>query len=102
MLPPPAVNANLLPVQNNMAKLPANIATFGQCKSMTNPGNAAFPTTGVLVPCVPTVAAPWIPGCAHTMIGGLPAVNTTCTCICTLGMGTIKVNTTSAPTINVG
>lgn len=80
----------------------ANIPTFGQCMSMTNPANATFATTGVYAPCVPAVAAPWTPGCTATKINGLPALNSTNTCICTLGAGTIRVVTSMAPIVNVG
>jgi hypothetical protein len=79
-----------------------NIPTFVECKSMTNPANATFATTGVYAPCVPAVAAPWTPGCTATKINGLPALNSTNTCICTLGAGTIRVVTSMAPIVNVG
>jgi hypothetical protein len=80
----------------------ANIPPFVQCMSMTNPANATFATTGVYAPCVPAVAAPWTPGCTATKINGLPALNTTNTCMCTLGAGTIRVVTSMAPIVNVG
>ena len=79
-----------------------NIPAFGQCMSMTNPANATFATTGVYAPCVPAVAAPWTPGCTVLKINGLPALNSTNTCICTLGAGTIRVVTSMAPIVNVG
>lgn len=97
------VNATGQPAQNSTAiATGANIRPFVLCRSMTNPANATFATTGVYAPCTPMVAAPWMPGCLHTMISGAPAVNTTCTCVCTVGMGTIKVTASLAPTVNVG
>lgn len=97
------VNAVNMLAANVSAFAPtANIPPFGQCMSMTNPVNAAFATTGVYQPCVPIVTAPWTPGCTATKINGLPALNTTNTCFCTIGAGTIRVVTSLAPIVNVG
>jgi hypothetical protein len=98
-----AVSAMNMLAANVSAMVPmANIPTFGQCMSMTNPANATFATTGVYAPCVPAVAAPWTPGCTALKINGLPAVNSTNTCMCTLGQGTIRVVTSMAPIVQVG
>jgi len=98
------VNATMQPAANVSAiATGVNVKPFAPfCMSMTNPANAAFPTTGVYAPCTPMVTAQWTPGCTHTMISGLPALNSSCICICTIGAGTIKVTTSLAPTINVG
>jgi len=98
------VNATMQPAANVSAiATGVNLRPFAPfCMSMTNPANAGFPVSGVYAPCTPVVAAPWAPGCAHTMISGMPALNSSCVCVCTLGAGTIKVSQSLAPTINVG
>ena len=97
------VNAVKLVAANVSATIAiTTIPPFVQCKSMTNPANATYATTGVYAPCVPTVAAPWTPGCTATKINGLPALNSTNTCICTLGGGTIRIVASLAPIVNVG
>jgi uncharacterized Zn-binding protein involved in type VI secretion len=59
---------------------------FGMCTSMANPQVAAATAAalGVLtpMPCVPVIAAPWAPGSPTVLVGGKPAVNNTCKCMC--------------------
>lgn len=63
-----------------------NIMPFGMCRSMANPQVAAATAAaaGVLtpMPCVPVIAAPWAPGSPTVLVGGKPAVNHTCKCMC--------------------
>ena len=52
----------------------------------------ASPIMGVLTPqpCVPVTAAPWAPGSPTVLVGGKPAVNNTCKCMCNWG-GVIQI-----------
>lgn len=63
-----------------------NIMPFGMCRSLANPQVAAATAAaaGVLtpMPCVPVIAAPWAPGSPTVLVGGKPAVNHTCKCMC--------------------
>lgn len=71
-----------------------NIAPFGMCSSILNPVVAAATAAklGVLtpMPCVPSVAAPWAPGCTDVLIGGIPALESGSTAIC-MWAGIIKI-----------
>ena len=71
-----------------------NIPTFGMCSAPTNPvviaATAAKLGVFTPAPCVPATAAPWIPGVPLVMINKMPALNNTCTCMCSwLGVITI-------------
>lgn len=70
-----------------------NILPFGMCTTPSNPQVAAATSAamGVLTPqpCIP-VTTPWKPGAATVLIGGIPALDNTCTCQCTWG-GVITV-----------
>jgi|ERR1017187_789827 uncharacterized Zn-binding protein involved in type VI secretion len=93
----------VLPINKTNATTPAaniadsipmtNIPTFGMCMSIANPAvaSATAAALGVLtpMPCVP-VTAPWTPGSATVMIGGMPALNNTSTCMCCWG-GVIQI-----------
>ncbi|MBM7116151.1 DUF4280 domain-containing protein [Archangium primigenium] len=83
------------PAANIMDNKPmVNILPFGMCQSMANPMVAAATAAalGVLtpMPCVPATAAPWAPGCPKVLIGNMPAVDSTCTLMCSYG-GMIQV-----------
>ena len=71
-----------------------NIMPFGMCTSMANPQVAAATAAalGVLtpMPCIPVTSAPWAPGSPTVLVGGKPAVNHTCKCMCNWG-GVIQV-----------
>jgi hypothetical protein len=56
-----------------------NIPVFGTCKILT----AA--ASGVPTPCVPATVAPWAPGSPTVMVRGMPALNSTSKCVCTIG-----------------
>ena len=63
-----------------------NILPFGMCSSLANPSVASATSVamGVLTPqpCTPVIAGTWLPGSPTVMIGGKPAVNQTCKCMC--------------------
>ena len=94
----------VLPTNKVMAPAPAatimdhipmvNIMPFGVCSSPSNPTVAAATAAalGVLtpMPCIPVTAAPWIPGSPKVLIGGMPALNNTCKCMCNWG-GVISI-----------
>ncbi len=71
-----------------------NIPPFGMCSAPTNPQVIAATAAklGVFtpVPCVPATAAPWVPGSATVMLGGVPALNDASKCMCTW-LGVISV-----------
>ena len=84
------VMASKQPAATIMDHIPiANIPPFGMCTSPANPMVAAATAAalGVLtpMPCIPNTTAPWIPGNPTVLINGSPALNNTCTCICTWG-----------------
>ncbi|KVO16967.1 hypothetical protein WL40_33870 [Burkholderia ubonensis] len=72
-----------------------NIPTFAMCSSPANPAVAAATAAamGVLtpMPCVPAIAAPWVPGAPTVLIGGQPALNNMSKCVCNWG-GVISIN----------
>ncbi|MGN1180543.1 MAG: DUF4280 domain-containing protein [Suilimivivens sp.] len=63
-----------------------NIPPFGMCSSLANPSvaSATSAASGVLTPqpCTPVISGTWLPGSPTVMIGGKPAVNQTCKCMC--------------------
>jgi Domain of unknown function (DUF4280) len=71
-----------------------NIMPFGVCISPANPVVAAATAAalGVLtpMPCIPNTVAPWVPGSPTVILGGMPLLNNTSTCMCTWG-GVISV-----------
>lgn len=71
-----------------------NIMPFGMCTSMANPQVAAATAAafGVLtpMPCVPVIAAPWVPGCPTVLVGGQPVLNQGSKLMCNWG-GVIQV-----------
>jgi hypothetical protein len=94
----------VLPASRTMAGAPAanimdnkpfvNVMPFGTCNSMSNPMVAAA-TAAALgaftpMPCIPALAAPWVPGSPTVMIANMPAVNSDCKLMCNWG-GVIQV-----------
>ena len=77
---------------------------FGMCSSLANPtvASATAAALGVLtpMPCVPTVPAPWIPGCPTVLIGGYPALDNSCKAMCAFA-GVISITMTPAVTVQV-
>ena len=68
-----------------------NIPTFGQCRCMDNPENAAYAATKVYAPCVPMTES-WIPDVPTITVGGLPILDKATKCMCDWG-GEIGVET---------
>ena len=72
----------------------SNIPPFAMCSSLANPTVAAATSAalGVLtpMPCIPTVAGPWIPAAPKTMLGKVPALVSGSMCTCAFG-GVIQV-----------
>lgn len=63
-----------------------NIMPFGMCQSLTNPAVSAATSAamGVLTPqpCTPVISGTWFPGSPTVLIGGKPALNQSCKCMC--------------------
>ena len=83
------------PADNVMDMVPnMNIPPFGMCQSMSNPQVAAATAAalGVLtpMPCIPVPAGPWKPGSPTVQIGGMAALNNSCTANCAWG-GMIQI-----------
>ncbi len=75
-----------------------NIPTFGQCRCMDNPENAAYAATKVYAPCVPMTES-WIPDVPTITVGGLPILDKATKCMCDWG-GEITVEV-AAPNMDV-
>lgn len=95
VLPDKAVMTSNMPAANIMDNVPfKNIMPFAMCMSLANPtvASATAAALGVLtpMPCVPATAAPWTPGVPQVMVKNMPAVNNTCTLMCSYG-GVISV-----------
>lgn len=94
-VPPTLVMAGDMPTGTIMHMSPmVNIPTFGMCNSPSNPeviaATAAALGVHTPMPCVPATVAPWAPGAATVMIGGMPALSDDSTCMC-LWAGTITI-----------
>ena len=82
-----------MPAATIMDNVPMkNIMPFGMCSSMANPTVAAA-ALGVLtpMPCVPVIAAPWVPGSPTVLIANKPALNNSSKLMCNWG-GVISIN----------
>lgn len=66
-----------------------NILPFGMCSSLLNPtvASATAAALGALtpMPCIPVPAGTWVPGVPKTLIGGIPAIDNSCTLTCAYG-----------------
>jgi hypothetical protein len=71
-----------------------NIASFGVCKSPTNPTviSATAAALGVLtpMPCVPATTGPWIPGAPTITAGGKSMLTSDSKCMC-MWAGSISI-----------
>lgn len=95
VLPVNRVLAQNQPAANIMDHVPmVNIPPFPMCASPANPTVIAATAAklGVFSPsaCVPATPAPWVPGAPTVMIGGMPALDNTSTCMCIWG-GVISI-----------
>ncbi|WP_199185553.1 DUF4280 domain-containing protein [Streptomyces carminius] len=63
-----------------------NIPTFGMCASPLNPAVVAATAAAAGVPtpapCVPAIAAPWVPGSPTVRVNRQPALTAASTCVC--------------------
>ena len=87
VLPNAKVMCSNMPAASIMDNIPmTNIMPFGMCTSMANPQVSAATSAamGVLtpMPCTPVISAPWAPGSPTVLVGGKPALNNTCKCMC--------------------
>jgi hypothetical protein len=102
------VNRTLIedqPAANIQDRVPmVNIMSFGLCMSPANPAvaTATAAAMGVLtpMPCIPATPAPWMPGVPTVLIGGMPAIDNTCSLMC-LWAGVIQVVTPGETTVMV-
>lgn len=95
VVPEPTVLSSSLPAANIMDNKPVvNIPPFAMCSSPANPTVAAATSAamGVLtpMPCVPAIAAPWVPGNPKALVRGCPALTSESTCMCNWG-GVISI-----------
>lgn len=84
-----------MPAANIMDHQPmVNIMSFGVCITPSNPMVAAATAAalGVLtpMPCIPATTTPWITGTPNVLLGNMPALDNTHTCMCMWG-GVITV-----------
>ncbi|HQS00203.1 MULTISPECIES: DUF4280 domain-containing protein [unclassified Polaromonas] len=83
------------PAANIMDHVPfVNVLPFGMCNCPSNPMVAAATAAalGVLtpMPCIPMTAAPWMPGSATVLLGGMPALQNSSKLMCQWG-GVIQI-----------
>jgi Domain of unknown function (DUF4280) len=95
VLPENRVMGTIMPNANIMDNKPfVNILPFVMCQSMANPMVAAATAAalGALtpMPCIPMTTAPWSPGSATVLIGGMPALNNSSKLNCMWG-GLIEI-----------
>lgn len=93
------------PAATIMDQIPiVNIPPFGMCMSLANPtvASATSAALGVLtpMPCLPVTTAPWTPGSPTVLIGGLPALNNSSTCMCSWA-GVISITNPGQTTVQV-
>lgn len=105
VMPKNRVMAGGQPAANIMDNIPMmNVMPFGMCITPTNPQVAAATAAalGVLTPqpCIPVTTAPWTPGSATVMIGGMPALNNSSTLMCMWG-GVITISMPGQMTVMV-
>jgi uncharacterized protein DUF4280 len=106
VLPEGRVNVGSQPAATIMDFVPTeNIPPFGMCSTLSNPQVASATTAaqGVLTPqpCIPVTTSPWVPAGAPTvMVGGQPALDNNCTCMCAWG-GVIKFTAPGQLTTNI-
>lgn len=98
------VNAGNKPAATIMDNVPMkNIMPFGVCRSPANPQVAAAtaaPPPGVLKPqpCIPVIAAPWMPPSPKVMIKNKPVLLSTAKLMCNWG-GSISITMAGQMTV---
>ena len=98
VLPTGRVVSGGMPLATIMDFVPmVNILPFGTCSCPSNP---AVVLAGGAAPCVPLIPAPWRPGSPTVLIGGKPALNSSCQCQCMWG-GLITVTSPGVTNVQV-
>lgn len=105
MVTPQNKTVTSMPIATIMDNKPmVNIMPFGMCNSMANPQVAAATAAklGVFtpMPCIPSIAAPWVPGSPTVLIGNMPALNNTSKLMCMYG-GIIQISNPGTTNIQV-
>lgn len=92
VLPANRVMVGGKPAANIMDNKPmVNIPPFGMCNSVLNPATKRPPPVLFTpAPCVPNIAAPWVPGSPTVLIGNMPALNNNSKLMCMWG-GIIQI-----------
>lgn len=85
------LSANM-PAANIMDNKPVvNLPTFAMCNSVANPATKRPPPVLFTpAPCVPVIAAPWVPGAVRTLVANMPALSESSKCFCNWG-GVISI-----------
>ncbi len=105
MVTPANRTVTSMPLATIMDNKPmVNVMPFGMCQSMANPQVAAATAAalGVLtpMPCIPNIAAPWMPGSPTVLIANFPALNNSSKLMCLWG-GVIQITNPGQTTIQV-
>ena len=105
VLPVNRVTACALPAATILDNKPMlNVPSFGLCNSPSNPQVIALTAAALGVftpaPCLPVLAAPWIPGTPTVTIGAIPAVDTNCKLMCAW-LGVIMITQPAQMTVTV-
>ncbi len=95
MIPPNNKVLGQMPFANIADNKPmTNIMPFGMCSSLANPqvASATSAALGVLtpMPCMPSISAPWVPGCSTVLVNNMPALNNSSKLMCNWG-GVISI-----------
>ncbi|MFN3076918.1 MAG: DUF4280 domain-containing protein [Alphaproteobacteria bacterium] len=106
ILPVNRVLASELPAANINDFVPMlNVPPFALCESLANPCVAAATAAalGVLTPqpCVPVLAAPWVPVAPRVMVAGQPVLAGGAVCLCTWA-GEVSIDTTGQERASAG
>lgn len=105
VMPEHRVTACNLPCATILDNKPiVNVPSFGMCSSPANPeviaATAAALGVPTPMPCMPALAAPWMPGTPTVTIGGIPALDTNCTLLCNW-LGVIEIDMPAQVTVTV-
>jgi len=105
VLPDRTITAEFMLMGNISDMIPfANIETFGECVSLTNPEViiATAAAMGVLtpMPCVPIVTDPWVSEAMTVLVEIMPAIDTTAVVMC-IWAGAIHIDEPGNATVEV-
>lgn len=98
-------SASSLPLGNTLSNKPlVNVPTFGMCRCPANPVVAAATAAafGVLtpMPCLPSLAAPWMIGVPKVTNGSMPILDSTSKLMCLYG-GSISITSSGQFVVSV-